>query len=222
LGVAATQPSASEARDALRVPPLPTVARRAVPQVVDALVPLALFLAVGAVAGIGLAMFAGLSWSAFAILRRVARNRRVPAIVLVSSGLLLLRLTLVVTTGSAFLYFLQPTIGTALVALIFLASTIARRPLARRFATDFLVLPQNFVHAPHAHRFFMRNSMMWALIGLLNASLTYLLLVSLSSTTFAITQTALSITVTVVAVGVSILWFRRSMSGHHVIVVSPS
>ena len=164
-------------------------------------------------------MLAGLAWSAFAIVRRVAGNRRVPAIVLVGAGLLLARLTIVVVTQSPFLYFLQPTIGTALVALAFLASTLIRRPLTRRFATDFLTLPASLLEKPHAHSFFMRSSVMWAVIGLLNASLTYLLLVVLSSATFAITQTTLQIVVTVVAVGVSILWFRRAMGRHHPIVV---
>jgi len=196
------------------------VARRAVPQVVDALVPLALFLTVNAFASIVVAMLAGLAWSCVAVLRRVVRSRGVPAIVVVSGSLLLLRLTLVVTTGSAYLYFLQPTIGTALVATAFLASTLVGRPLARRFATDFLPLPRDLVRRPYAHRFFVRNSMMWAVIGLCNALLTYVLLVTLSSATFAVTQTMLSIIVTTLSVGVSILWFRRSMARHHTIVLA--
>ena len=204
---------------ALAVPPLPVIARRAVPQVVDALVPLGLFLSVNGLAGIGPAMLAAMGWSAFAVLRRVLRNRRVPAIVVVATSLLFLRFTLVMTTGSAFLYFLQPTIGTALVALAFLLSVFIGRPLTRRFAVDFLTLPRGLVREPHAHRFFMRNSIMWAAIGFLNALLTYALLLSLSSAIFAIAQTSLSITVTVVAVGCSILWFRRSMGRYHTVVV---
>jgi hypothetical protein len=45
--------------------------------------------------------------------------------------------------------------------------------------------------------------------------------VSLSSSTFAITQTTMQILVTVVAVGISILWFRKAMGRHHTIVVAP-
>jgi intracellular septation protein A len=202
----------------LTLPPLRQIAWRGIPQAVDAIVPLGLFLIVDALAGIVPAMLAGLAWTAFAVLRRVARSRRIPGIVVVSGCLFLLRLTLVVTTGSAFLYFLQPTIGTALVALAFLVSVVVGRPLARRFAGDFLTLPGNVVRAPHMHRFFVHNSMMWAVVGALNAGLTYLLLLTLSSSTFAITQTTLSITVTVTTVGVSILWFRRSMGRYHTIV----
>ena len=206
--------------DSLTLPSLRQVAWRGAPQAVDALIPLGLFLVVNAFAGIAPAMLAGLAWSAFAVVRRAARKRRVPAIVVVTACLLSLRLTLVLSTGSAFLYFLQPTIGTALVALAFLASVVVRRPLVRRFAADFLTLPGHLVRAPHVHRFFVRSSIMWAVVGTLNAALTYLLLVTLSSATFAITQTTLSITVTVVTVGVSMLWFRRAMSRYHTIVVT--
>jgi intracellular septation protein A len=205
---------------ALTLPSLPKIAWRGVPQVVDALIPLALFLVVNSLTSIVPAMLAGLAWSVFAVLRRTVRSRRVPAIVIVTGSLLALRLTIVLVTGSPFLYFLQPTIGTALVALTFLVSVVIGRPLARRFAGDFLALPGDVVRAPHAHRFFVRNSMMWAVVGGLNAALTYLLLVVLSSSTFAITQTALQIVVTVTTVGVSVLWFRRSMSRYHTILVS--
>jgi intracellular septation protein A len=203
----------------LTLPSLRQVAWRGIPQAVDALVPLLLFLLVDALAGIVPAMLAGLGWTAFAVLRRIARNRRIPGIVIVTGCLFLLRLTLVLSTGSAFLYFLQPTIGTALVALTFLVSVVIGRPLARRFAADFLTLPGDFVREPHVHRFFVRNSMMWAVVGGFNAALTYLLLVTLSSSTFAISQTTLSITMTVVLVGISMLWFRRAMGQHHTIVV---
>jgi intracellular septation protein A len=203
----------------LTLPSLRQVAWRGVPQVLDALIPLALFLTVDSFAPLTTAMLAGLAWSAFAVVRRVVRNRRVPAIVIVTTCLLSLRLSLVLATGSAFLYFLQPTIGTALVALAFLGSVVARRPLVRRFAADFLTLPAQMVREAHVHRFFVRSSLMWAIVGTCNAALTYLLLVSLSSSTFAITQTTLSITVTVVTVGVSILWFRRSMSRYHTILI---
>jgi hypothetical protein len=202
------------------LPSLAQVARRAVPQVVDgALLPLTLFLVMDALAGLGMAMAAGLSWSGFAIMRRVARSRRVPAMVILGTVMLLVRSTLALTTGSAFLYFLQPTIGTAVVGLAFLCSVPAGRPLARRFAGDFLTLPSDLLRAPYVHRFFMRNSMMWAVVGLFNAAAAYCLLITLATATFAVTQTMLSILVTVLAVGASILWFRSSICRHRPITV---
>ena len=204
----------------LALPSLWQVARRAVPQVLDgALLPLALFLIGNAIAGIGLAMAAGLGWSAFAILRRIAKSRRVPSMCILGTGMLMVRSTLAVTTGSAFLYFLQPTVGTAIVALAFLCSVPAGRPLSRRFAGDFLTLPSDLLNAPYVHRFFVRNSMMWAGVGLLNAAVAYGLLITLATATFAVTQTMLFLLVTFLAVGTSILWFRNAICRYRPITV---
>ena len=160
----------SSVGESVALPSLRQVARRAVPQIVDgALLPLSLFLVVYQLAGLIPAMVAGLGWSGFAISRRIARSRRIPSIVILGAGMLVVRSTLVATTGSAFLYFLQPTIGTAVVALAFLLSVIAGRPLSRRFAGDFITLPGHLFREAHVHDFFVRNSMMWALIGVFNS-----------------------------------------------------
>jgi intracellular septation protein A len=207
-------------REAIALPSLRQVARRAAPQVIDgALLPLGCFLAVSAIAGLGMAMIAGLGWSALAITRRVARNRRVPAIAVLAAAMLAVRSTLTLTTGSAFLYFLQPTIGTAVVGLAFLCSVAARRPLTRRFVGDFIALPQRVLRDRRVHEFFVRNSVMWAVVGFLNATVAYVLLISLTAVTFAIVQTTVSLLVTVVAVGVSILWFRAFLGRQHLITV---
>ena len=134
-------------------------------------------------------------------------------------AMLLVRSALALTTGSAFLYFLQPTIGTAVVGLAFLCSVAAGRPLSRRFAGDFVTLPSELFLAPDIHRFFIRNSMMWAAVGLLNAAIAYSLLITLATTTFAVTQTLWSIVVTVLAVGISMLWFRNSICRYRPVTV---
>ena len=205
---------------ALRLPSLAQIARRAIPQILDgAVLPLALFLIVDGIAGIWFAMLAGLGWSGVAILRRVRRSRRVPAMIVVGTATLAVRSTLVLTTGSAFLYFLQPTLGTAVIAVGFLVSVSIRRPLSSRFAGDFLTLPREVLSEPRVHTFFMHNSLMWALVGLLNASIAYSLLISVTPATFAAVQTALFLTVTILAVGISVLWFRRSIGRYRVITV---
>ena len=60
---------------------------------------------------------------------------------------------------------------------------------------------------------------MWAFVGLFNAAIAYWLLTTLATATFAVTQTAIFLTVTVLAVGVSILWFKRSIGRYHLITV---
>lgn len=206
--------------DRLALPSLLQIAHRAVPQIVDgAVLPVFLFVTVDRFAGLFLAMVAGLGWSAFAIVRRVARSRRVPAMVILGTATLCVRATLALTTGSAFLYFLQPTVGTAVIGLAFLVSVPVGRPLSGRFAGDFLTLPRELLGDPRVQRFFRWNSVMWAFVGLLNAAIAYWLLVTLATATFAVTQTAIFLTVTVLAVGISILWFRRSMGRYTLITV---
>jgi hypothetical protein len=61
--------------------------------------------------------------------------------------------------------------------------------------------------------------MMWAAVGLLNAVIAYCLLITLATTTFAVTQTVYSIVVTVLAVGVSMLWFRSSICRYRPVTV---
>jgi len=205
---------------ALQLPSLRQIAARAIPQVLDgAILPLTIFLLVDGIAGIWFAMVAGLGWSGVAILRRMRRSRRVPAMVVVGTVTLAVRSALVLTTGSAFLYFLQPTVGTAVIAVGFLASVAMRKPLSRRFAGDFVALPRDLLREARVHTFFMRNSLMWAVVGLLNASIAYALLVSLTPATFAAVQTAIFLAVTIIAVGVSVLWFRRSIGRYRVITV---
>jgi intracellular septation protein A len=164
-------------------------------------------------------MAGGLGWSGFAIIRRIRKSRRVPAMAILGMAMLIVRSGLALATGSAFLYFLQPTIGTALVGLAFLCSVPAGQPLSRRFAGDFVTLPSELFLAPYVHRFFVRNSMMWAVVGLFNAIVAYCLLITLETTTFAVTQTILSIVVTVLAVGVSMLWFRNSICRYRPVTV---
>ena len=204
----------------VRLPTLRQAARRAAPHVLDGvLLPLALFLVGYRVGGLGMAMAGGLGWSGFAILRRIAKSRRVPAMAILGTAMLIVRSALALATGSAFLYFLQPTIGTAVVGLAFLCSVPAGRPLSRRFAADFVTLPSDLFLASYVHRFFVRNSMMWAVVGLLNAAIAYCLLITLATTIFAVTQTILSVFVTVLAVGISMLWFRNSICRYRPVTV---
>ena len=61
--------------------------------------------------------------------------------------------------------------------------------------------------------------MMWAVVGLVNAAIAYCLLITLATTTFAVTQTTLSIVVTLLAVAISILWFRNSICRYRPVTV---
>jgi hypothetical protein len=199
--------------DSFRVPSLPQLGLRAVPQILEgAIVPVALFLLMLEIAGLSAAIIVGLAWPTVAIVRRLRCKRRVPAMIILGAGLLVVRSVLALATGSAFLYFLQPTLGTACLAIAFLVSVPLDRPLAARFAADFCALPSHLLANAHVHRFFRRISVLWAAVGFFNAGATLWLLTNESTATFLVVKTSLSVTLTVFAVAVSTLWFRSSMT----------
>src|SRR5712692_3157936 len=105
------------------IPRLRTLSRHAVPHVLEGtVIPLAVFLLALHVLGVWGALLAGLGWSYLALLRRVITRRRIPGILVLGLVTLTARTILTVATGSVFVYFLQPTLGTALVAGAFLLS----------------------------------------------------------------------------------------------------
>jgi hypothetical protein len=206
--------------ETLHLPPLRHLALQAVPRLVEGvLVPTTLFLVLLHFAGVPAAIVGGFVWSAAVIGVRRVLGRPVPVLVFVGLGVLLLRTVVALATGSSFLYFLQPTLGTGTVGLVILASALAGRPIVLRLARDFCPLPEDAMGDPHLRRFFLGISFMWGVTQLLNAGITLWLLVSQSVSTYVITRTAMSWVLTAAVIGISIVWFvRMSRSRQHALV----
>jgi len=205
------------------MPRLRTLARHAAPHVVEStIIPLALFLLTLHFLGVWGAVLIGLGWTYAAVLRRLLMGQRVPGILLLASVTLTARTVIAMASGSVVVYFLQPTLGTALVAGAFLLSVPLRRPLAERLARDFCPIPSGVLaHAP-VRRFFLQISLLWAFTQLANATLTLWLLLSQSLATFLVAKTLVSWGLTGGAILVSTLWFRRSMRRHGVLGPRPA
>jgi intracellular septation protein A len=194
----------------LHLPPLRQLALGAMPRLVEAvLIPTALFLVLLNVAGVRAAIVGGLAWSTTFIVVRRLLGRRVPTVVLIGVGVLLFRTALALATGSSFLYFLQPTLGTGTIGLVLVASAFVGRPLVLRLARDFCPLPDDTMGDPHLRRFFLGISFFWGVTNLLNASVTLWLLVNQSVSTYVVTRTAMSWTLTIVGIAISLVWFMR-------------
>lgn len=192
------------------IPRLTALARHATPHILEAtLIPLALFYGGLRLVGLWGALIAALLWSYSSLLRRLLTRRRVPGMLLLGIVGLTARTGLALATGSAFLYFLQPTLGTGLVATIFIGSTVLGRPLAMKLANDFMPLPESLLAHAGVRRFFHRISLLWAGVFLANAGISLWLLVSQSLATFLWSRTVASLALTGLAVAVSTWWFRR-------------
>ncbi|MFN8035517.1 MAG: VC0807 family protein [Acidimicrobiia bacterium] len=176
--------------------------------------PVVLFLLALRLLGIWGAVIAGLAWSYGNVGRRLVRGRRVPGILVLGALTLTVRTALVVATGSTFLYFLQPTLGTAVVAVAFLLSVPIGHPLAQRLATDFLPIPADFLADDRVRRFFLRITLLWAFTQFANAGITLWLLTTQSVATFVVARSVVSATCTGAAILASTLWFKRSMHAH--------
>lgn len=199
----------------LELPHPRAIARHAIPHIIEAtLLPLAVFYLALWAAGFWGAVLAATVWSYGTVLRRLLRRERVPGILVIGVVLVTARTLLAVQTGSAFLYFLQPTLGTVLVAGLFLLSVPIGKPLAERLAADFCPLPASLLARPFMRRFFIRISLLWAAVFLTNAAISIYLLLNQSVAAYMLTKQAASSGVWVAAIVASTWYFVRLMRHH--------
>lgn len=186
--------------------------RHALPALVEGVVaPFVVFYVILLVAGFRGALLGGLAWSYLALGHRLVRRQRPAGTVVIGCVVLTLRTAISFATGSTFVYFAQPTFATGAVALAFLASALARRPLVERLARDFCPLDPELVRRPSMRRFFLQISILWALVLLANTGFVLYLLLTSSVSAFVVERTATSWVLTAAGVVFSVLWFRRTM-----------
>src|SRR2546427_394125 len=85
-----------------------------------------------------------------------AIRQPVPGTLMLAAAGVTVRAVLAAATGSAVVYFLQPTLGTLVVSAAFLCSVPLRRPLIQKLASDMVPLPEAFLAREPVRRFFMR------------------------------------------------------------------
>jgi len=204
----------------VEIPRLRSLARHAGRHIIEAtLVPLALFYGFLSLVGIWGALLACLAWVYAALGVRLLASRRVPGLLVIAALGLTARTAFAFLTHSVFLYFLQPTLTTLVVAGVFLASVPTGRPMAERLAADFCPLPARFLAHPGVRRFFSRLTLLWVFVQLMNVAITITLLVSQPVRTYVWTRSVISVFVTGGAIAASTLWFKRSMRRHGITVV---
>lgn len=204
----------SEGHHILHLPSPAGFVRHALPALIESTIgPAVLFYLVLVTAGFRGALLAALAWSYVAAGRRVIRRQRMPGMLLLGVVLLTLRTVVSFVTGSAFLYFVQPSIGTFAVAVLFVVTAALRRPLIERLAHDFCPLDAELMARPHVRAFFLRISVLWALVLLTNVGLGLFLLLESSLRAFVVERTALSVVLIGAGIVVSTLWFVRTMRG---------
>lgn len=199
-------------RSTVHMPRPRAAIRHAVPIVFEGVVaPMLLFYAVLLLAGFRGALIAALAWSYAATGRRIVRGERVSTLLILGSVLITLRTAVAFVTGSAFVYFVQPLAGTTVIAVVLLASAVMRRPFTQRFAHDFCPLDADLLAEPRVQQFFVRISLVWAAVLLVNTGVVLWLLMSSSLRAFVLERTAVTWTLTAGAIFCSIYGFTATM-----------
>jgi hypothetical protein len=192
------------------LPRLRAIARHAVPNLIECtLVPTVIFSVMLQVAGIIPASLAALGWSYAMLVRRLVVRSRVPGLLLLTCLGLTVRTVVIVASGSAFIYFIQPIAATTVVGLTFLASAATRNPMVDRLAKDFCPLTSEVVARRRVKLLFRRLTVLWAGVNLLNAGVTCWLLLTQSVAVFVAVKPLSAMAVTWTAVGGTVLWSLR-------------
>jgi hypothetical protein len=173
--------------------------------------PVAAYYCVLLIVGFRGALIGALVWSYSLIARRVLRHERVSTMLMIGTALLTLRTAVSYITGSAFVYFIQPTASAFVASVLLLLTAMVGRPFTQRFTHDFCPLSPEFLARPHVHRFFIRVSFLWAITMFLNGAVVLTLLLTASTRSFPLERLGASLGLTAGAIFISIAWFVRSM-----------
>jgi hypothetical protein len=192
-------------------PALLAVARRSLPQLVEAtVVPAILFYCALIAVGPGAAMIAALGWTYIAIMRRVARGDRTPALLLLAACGATVRTVIGLASGSTFAYFIQPVATTVMLAGVFVGSVAIGRPLVARLANDFCPLAPDVASRPAITRLFAGLTLLWAAVHLLTAAVTFGMLITMPVAPFVALKTTSCLAITVIGVVVTVCWSVRT------------
>ncbi len=177
------------------------------------LVPLGLFYLLLTLTGMTGGLFAALGWGLAALGWRLVWRSPVPAVLLLTTGMLAVRTVIGYFTGSVFLYFLQPTLQNFLIAFVLLVSLPFNRPLIAKLADDFCAFPTVLTNNASVQRFFRRVSLLWACVFIANGGATLWALVRIPLGGFLLVATVGKIALVGFAAVASLLWFRRELRG---------
>ncbi len=195
-----------------------SVVRRGGPRLVEAsLLPTALFWTCLTLGSIGLAYAAAVAWTYGCVARRVVRGDAVTGVLVLAAVGITVRTALAVGSGSTFVYFAQPVVGTALTGLVFLGSIVIGRPLIGRLAHDFWPITPEQAELASVQGLMRGLTALWGGVNLLTAAVTFLLLRSLSLGTFVAAKQVTGWTITVTAVAITIAWAHRIASAEGVV-----
>lgn len=171
-------------------PPLSAVVRHVALSLLTAIIiPTLLFYLFLIAGNVWMALIAAMTWCYAALAWRVGRRQRTSALLWITLVGLTVKTALAFASGSTFVYFLQPALADAAVALVFLVSLITARPIVARLAADFYPMDADLAGRPRIQRLFWRLTLLWAAICGVKAVVLLWLLQSVSMTSYVTAKT---------------------------------
>ena len=187
------------------------VVRRGGPRLLEAsFIPTALFYTSLAFGSLGLAYLAAIAWTYGCLIGRLVRGQDVSGVLILASVGITIRTGLAVASGSTFIYFAQPIVGTVVTGGVFLGSLVMGRPLVAKLAHDFWPITEEQAENPRVRSLLCGLTVLWAGVNLATASVTFLLLISLPLTTFVAAKQITGLAITLTAIAVTIVWSHRT------------
>jgi Protein of unknown function (DUF3159) len=160
--------------------------------------------------GLGLAYVTAVGWMYGCLARRLLQRNGVPPILLLGVIGITVRTALAVASGSSFVYFAQPILGTVANGAVFLASLAVGRPLIGRLAGDFWPITPEMAQNPRVVSLFRNLTILWAGVSLTTATTSFVLLLYLPLSTFVAVKQVSGLTITVAAITLTIVWSHRT------------
>jgi hypothetical protein len=181
------------------------VVRRSAPRLIEAsLIPTALFYSCLLLVGIGAAYAAALLWLYAGVAARFVRHHPVPPLVVLAAIGITVRTTVAVASGSPFVYFAQPVVGSFVVSGVFLLSIAVGRPMVEALALEFWPLTPEMQAHPTVGRLLRRLTFLWAGVNFVIAATTFTLLVVLPLPMFVAMKPIVAWTISGVGIGITI------------------
>ena len=187
------------------------VTRRGVPNLVEAtVIPAVMFFVAVKTINVPVAMAAVLIWAYVRDPAACRPGREGPCRSSSSATVGLTIRTLVgLASGSTFAYFVQPIATTVVLAVVFVGSVVIGRPIVGRLAHDFCPLAPDVARRPAVLRLFGGLTLLWAVVHVVTATVTFSMLTTMPVATFVAFKTIACLGVTVAAIVVTVVWAMR-------------
>lgn len=197
------------------------VARVATSLATAVVVPTALFVLTLLTLGLTVAVLVALTWMVGAMCWRRGARRPVSGLLVLALAVMTLRTTVMLATGNAFVYFVQPVVVDTVVASLFLGSLCTTRPLVARLAPDFYPMDDALGAHPGVRGLFRGLTLLWGLVILAKATITLWLLLSLSTVDFVLVKSGAILSLTVLATTTTVVWSSTVARRHGLLLHAP-